>query len=221
MGSFGEEEGRQLVFLCGLSPVECGHKEGLLPLPRIDDAFYYILGSSWFSSLDLRSGYWQVELAPDARPKTAFTIGQGRWQFHVMPFGLCNAPATFERLMERVLVDVPRSCCVVYLDDLLVHASNFERALANLPEVLTAFRQAGLKLNPASVTCWPGRQSSWDMLSVLKAWPPTQQKWLLSEIGHPCPCQWTAQLPGPGLILPPLWSRLCHHLQLPPGWSTC
>ena len=64
------------------------------PLPRIDDALDKVAGSQWFSSLDLRSGYWQVELAPDARPKTAFTIGQGLWQFRVMPFGLCNAPAS-------------------------------------------------------------------------------------------------------------------------------
>lgn len=119
------------------------------PLPRIDDALDYIAGSSWFSSLDLRSGYWQVELAAEARPKTAFTIGQGLWQFRVMPFGLCNAPATFERLMERVLKDIPRARCVVYLDDLLTHAKDFEQAVANLREVLTAIRGAGLKLNPA------------------------------------------------------------------------
>uniref|UniRef100_A0A3Q1J2D2 ribonuclease H n=1 Tax=Anabas testudineus TaxID=64144 RepID=A0A3Q1J2D2_ANATE len=119
------------------------------PLPRIDDALDYVAGSCWFSSLDLRSGYWQVELAPEARAKTAFTIGQGLWQFRVMPFGLCNAPATFERLMERVLKDIPRSRCVVYLDDLLVHARDFEGALANLREVFTVIRQAGLRLNPA------------------------------------------------------------------------
>ena len=118
-------------------------------LPRIDDALDYIGGSSWFSSLDLRCGYWQVELDPEARPKTAFTIGQGLWQFRVMPFGLCNAPATFERMMERVLADIPRSHCVVYLDDLLVHARDFGGALANLREVLAAIRQAGLRLNPA------------------------------------------------------------------------
>ncbi|KAK2919147.1 hypothetical protein Q8A73_003518 [Channa argus] len=100
-------------------------------------------------TLDLRSGYWQVELAPEARSKTAFTIGQGLWQFKVMPFGLCNAPATFERLMERVLKDIPRSRCVVYLDDLLVHAKGFEDAINNLAGVFMAIRQAGLRLNPA------------------------------------------------------------------------
>lgn len=118
------------------------------PLPRIDDALDYIFGSFWFSSLDLRSGYWQVELTPEARPKTAFSIGQGLWKFKVMPFGLCNAPATFEWLIERVLVDIPRTRCVVYLDDLLAHAADFESALKNLQDVLLAVRQAGLRLNP-------------------------------------------------------------------------
>ncbi|KAJ8364795.1 hypothetical protein SKAU_G00136260 [Synaphobranchus kaupii] len=124
-------------------------KKDSYPLTRIDNALDYIAGSSWFSSLDLRSSYWQVELAPGARPKTAFTIGQGLWQFRVTPFRLCNAPATFERLMERVLVDEPQSRCIVYLDDLLVHAIDFYGALPNLHEVLTAIRQARLWLNPA------------------------------------------------------------------------
>uniref|UniRef100_A0A3Q3NHK6 Gypsy retrotransposon integrase-like protein 1 n=1 Tax=Mastacembelus armatus TaxID=205130 RepID=A0A3Q3NHK6_9TELE len=66
-----------------------------------------------------------------------------------MPFGLCNAPATFERLMERVLKDIPRTRCVVYLDDLLIHAKDFEQAVANVREVMTAIRGAGLRLNPA------------------------------------------------------------------------
>uniref|UniRef100_A0AAV2M0R0 Gypsy retrotransposon integrase-like protein 1 n=1 Tax=Knipowitschia caucasica TaxID=637954 RepID=A0AAV2M0R0_KNICA len=79
-----------------------------------------------------------VELSPQARAKTAFTFGQGLWQFRVMPFGLCNAPATFERLMERVLADIPRSHCVVYLDDLLVHASDFSKALGHLSGVSSA-----------------------------------------------------------------------------------
>ncbi|CAI5690254.1 unnamed protein product [Oreochromis niloticus] len=123
-------------------------KKDSCPLPWIDEALDYVTGSSWFSSLDLRSGYWQVELAPEARPKTAFTIGQGLWQFRVMPFGLCNAPATFDRLMERVLVNIPRSRCVVYLDDLLVHGGDFDSALSHLSELKEALTRAPVLAYP-------------------------------------------------------------------------
>ena len=69
------------------------------PLPRIDDIIDSLAGAQWFSTLDLTSRYWQVQLSDDARSKTSFTTGTGLWQFKVMPFGLCNALATFERLM--------------------------------------------------------------------------------------------------------------------------
>ena len=78
------------------------------PLPRIDDTLDALVGSRWFSTLDLSSGYWQVEVCEEDRPKTAFTTGAGGlYQFKVMPFGLCNAPATFERLF---LVCLGRFC---------------------------------------------------------------------------------------------------------------
>ena len=74
-GRPGEEEGRQLEVLRGLPAPQQSHTEGLVPVPSLDDTLDYIGGSRWFSSLDLRSGYWQVELEPAARRKTAFTIG--------------------------------------------------------------------------------------------------------------------------------------------------
>ena len=70
------------------------------PLPHIGDSLDALSGSCWFSTLDLASGYWQLEVREEDRPKTAFTMGSGLYQFTVMPFGLCNVPATFERLME-------------------------------------------------------------------------------------------------------------------------
>ena len=117
------------------------------PLPRIQDALESLSGSRWFSTLDLQSGYWQVEMEEEDKPKTAFTTGSGLYQFVVMPFGLANAPASFERLMERVLAGLTPELCLVYLDDLIIHAKNFEEELKRLRKVFERLRAAGLKLN--------------------------------------------------------------------------
>ena len=82
------------------------------------------------------------------KEKTAFTTGEGLWQFRVMPFGLTNAPATFERLMEQILICLPLTLCLVYLDDIIVHACSFQDELDRLREVLGRLRKANLKLNP-------------------------------------------------------------------------
>ena len=95
------------------------------PLPRIDDTLDMLAGKQWFSTLDLASGYWQVSLSQEARIKTAFATHSGLFQFKVMPFGLCNAPATFERLMDRVLQGLRWSRCLVYLDDIISFGSTF------------------------------------------------------------------------------------------------
>ena len=73
------------------------------PLPRIDDTLDSLAGARCFSTLDLASGYWQIGLSEDAKEKSAFVVPQGLYQFKVLPFGLCNAPSTFERIMERIL----------------------------------------------------------------------------------------------------------------------
>ena len=129
-------------------PVNGVTRKDSYPLPRIDESLDLVSGSSWFSSLDLRSGYYQVPLAPESRPKTAFCTGRGLWQFKVLSFGLCNAPATFVRLMDKVLEGVPRQQCLVYLDDILAHGDSFESALASLRLVLGRIKSAGLKLHP-------------------------------------------------------------------------
>ena len=90
------------------------------PLPRIDDSLDALSGARWFSTLDLVSGYWQAEILESDRPKTAFYCHKGLFQFKVLPFGLCNAPAVFERLMELVLHGLTWEKCLCYLDDVII-----------------------------------------------------------------------------------------------------
>ena len=119
------------------------------PLPRIDDTLDALCGAKWFSTVDLKSGYHQVSVAPQDRPKTAFSFpGSGLWQFTVLAFGLCNAPAVFERLMLKILSGLTWKTCLVYLDDIIVFSKSFEEQIENLAEVLNRLKQANLKLNP-------------------------------------------------------------------------
>ena len=119
------------------------------PLPRVDDSLDLLANTAYFSSLDLASGYWQVGMAPDSQQKTAFCSHSGHYEFTVMPFGLCNAPATFQRLMETVLAGLARKRCIIYLDDILVVGRTFEEHLRNLCEVFERLRQFGLRLKPS------------------------------------------------------------------------
>ena len=117
-------------------------------LPRIDDTLNSLAGSKWFTTLDLASGYWQVEICPEDKEKTAFCTHDGHFEFNVMPFGLCNAPATFQRLMDVILAGVQWSSCLVYLDDIIIMGRSFEEHLDNLGTVLARLQAAGLTLNP-------------------------------------------------------------------------
>ena len=114
-----------------------------------------LAGKQWFSTLDLASGYWQVSLSQEARVKMAFATHSGLFQFRVMPFGLCNAPATFERLMDRVLQGLRWSRCLVYLDDIISFGATFDGALANLTLIFERLRSYGLQLK-SSVCTFPG-----------------------------------------------------------------
>ena len=119
------------------------------PLPRIDVTLDTLHGSHWFTTLDLLSGYWQVEVEEADREKTAFCTPEGLYQFRVMPFGLCNAPASFQRLMDLVLSGLQWSQCLVYLDDIIVLGRSFEEHIQNLNVVFQRLQEAGLRLKPA------------------------------------------------------------------------
>ena len=116
-------------------------------LPRIDDLLDALHGARWFSTLDLKSGYWQVPIQERDKEKTAFHTSSGQlYEFNQVPFGICNAPATFSLLMDRVLSGLHWETCLFYLDDIIVFSSTWEEHLARLRQVFERLRHADLKL---------------------------------------------------------------------------
>ena len=117
-------------------------------LPLIESTLDGLAGAKYFTSLDLQSGYWQVEIEEEDKPKTAFRVeGVGFFECNRMPFGLTNAPAVFQRLMEQTLADL--SNALVYIDDIIVHSKDFKQHLVDLEECFKRLKKAGLKLKPS------------------------------------------------------------------------
>ena len=119
-------------------------------LPRIDESLDALAGAKYFSTLDLKSGYWQIEVEEEHKERTAFTVGPlGFWECNLMPFGLNNAPATFQRLMEQAMGDLHLRKCLIYLDDVIIFSKTVDEHLERLQEVFARLKSAGLKLKPS------------------------------------------------------------------------
>ena len=121
-------------------------KKDAYPLPRMEDCLDCLGGAQVFSTLDLQSGFWQIEIEEDDRQKTAFSTRNGHYEYVTMPFGLCNAPSTFERAMELLMKGLQWKTLILYLDDIIVMAPSFDDHLTRLDEVLSRLSAAGLKL---------------------------------------------------------------------------
>ena len=119
------------------------------PLPHIEDNLARMAKSTIFSGIDGTGAYHVVSVKEEDKEKTAFSTPWGLFQFRQMPFGLCNAPATYCRLVQKVLDGIPLSVAVPYLDDTCVHSPDLQTHLDGLRQVLQAHREAGLTLQPA------------------------------------------------------------------------
>ncbi|CAB4027585.1 Hypothetical predicted protein [Paramuricea clavata] len=154
------------------------------PLPRIDESLDALNGAQWFTTLDLTSSFNQVAVEEKDKPKTAFTTPFGLFEYNRMPFGLCGAPATFQRLMQSCLHDQIYQLLLVYLDDVIVFSKTFDEHLERLDKVLTRLAQQGLKIKREKcsflrkevsylgyVVSSDGVSTDPDKISVVKNWP--------------------------------------------------
>lgn len=167
------------------------------PLPRINESLDALQNVSWFSTIDLLSGYHQVEMAEDDAHKTGFITPFGLYQYVRMPFGLCNAPGTFQRLMQACLGDKFFHSVLCYLDDILVYSSTFKEHLERLKLVFQRLRDHGLKIKPSKCTFFrpevrylghrvtrDGVMPQLDKIEAVKSWPiPCYLKELRSFLG--------------------------------------
>lgn len=119
------------------------------PLPRIDDLLDQLRHASIFSKIDLKSGYNQVAIQPEHIHKTAFKTRYGHYEYRVMPFGLCNAPATFQALMNDLLRPFLDRFVIVYLDDILIYSKTLTEHQHHLKEVLNVLRDNKLYASPS------------------------------------------------------------------------
>ena len=147
-------------------------RKDAFPLPLIDECLDSLDVTQWLSTLDMASGYHQISMAPEDRQKTAFITKFGLFEYVRMPFGLCNAPATFQRAMNLVLEGLTWKQLLAYIDDVIVLGKTFDEHVANLREVFQRFRTNNLKLKPkkCSLFCkevdFLGRTVSWEGVSI-------------------------------------------------------
>jgi len=171
-------------------------------LPRIEDVFDCLSGAKYFSTLDMKSGYHQIEIEEEHKERTAFTVGAlGFHQFEKMPFGLSNAPATFQRNSEQMLGDLNMKICVIYLDDLIIFSKTFEEHLQNINTIFNRLREFGLKLAPEKceffrekiaflghVVSSEGIETDPDKIDKIRNWPspntPDELRSFLSFAGY-------------------------------------
>ena len=172
-------------------------RKDVYPLPRIDACLDAMAGAQYFSTFDLRSGYHQVRMHEADADKTSFVTRQGAFRFRRLPFGLCNAGSTFQRLMDIVMKEANFEICLVYLDDIIVYSEEADEHLRRLEIVFSRLRKARLKLKPSKckilqkhvtflghVVSNEGLSTDPEKIAAVVEWPrPTNQTEIRSFLG--------------------------------------
>ena len=123
-------------------------KEQVYPIPRVEEILDSMEGKPYRSSMDFRSGYHQIELTEESKPKTAFVAGGASYEWNVLPFGLKNAPMAFQSYVNQMLDGLINKTCSIYIDDLLAYSSTFEDHLKDLETIMKRIESHNMKLNP-------------------------------------------------------------------------
>ena len=148
----GEKERGQLRFCCDFRYLNAVTIKDAYPIPRIDESLSKLGDAKFFTTLDLGSAFWQVPLRKKDREKTGFACELGLYQWKRMPFGLCNATATFQRLMAQALTGVTKkngNLVMCYVDDAVVATPTLEDHIDRLDEIFGCMKTAGLKCKPS------------------------------------------------------------------------
>ena len=146
-GDVGKKEGWRPMVLHWLLPFKCMHKKDYYPLPRIQEALESLVGVGHFSCLDLKLGFWQIKMEEALKQYTAFKNGNLVFcECDCMPFGLCNAWAMFQRLMQNCLGELNFIYCLIYLDDIIVFSWIAEEHFHRICVVFDWFQEYNLKL---------------------------------------------------------------------------
>ena len=154
-----------LRFCINLRKLNNWTMEDAYSLPHINKTLDSLQGSQWFSSLNLKSGYWKVKMDEESKPLTAFTVGPlGFYECRRMPFRLTNTPTTFQRLMESCLGDLNLHWCIIYLDDIVIFSKDPASHLERLQIVLWTLVEAELKLKPSKCELF------WWQIAYLGQW---------------------------------------------------
>ncbi|CAF4152957.1 unnamed protein product, partial [Rotaria sordida] len=118
------------------------------PLPRIDEIFDQLSDATYYTKFDFKSGYFQVPLSKEDRPKTAFSTRDNHYQFTVLPQGITNGPATFQRVINHILGPTRWKYALAYIDDVIIYSKTFEEHLSHLNEICQILKEARFRLNP-------------------------------------------------------------------------